>query len=54
MKKKQGYTYLKNKYERIDVRINKELGLELKEKLQKNNQTIRGWIEEEARKYLKK
>ena len=44
--------WAKEKYERINARIDKKLGLELKEKLNKEGKSIAGWITENAKKYL--
>ena len=46
--------WAKEKYERINARIDKELGLELKKQLQEDGKSIAGWITENAKKYLKK
>lgn len=46
--------WAKQKYERIDARIDKELGIELKEKLREDGKSIASWITECAKKYLKK
>lgn len=46
--------WAKEKYERINARIDKKLGLELKEQLSKEGKSIAGWITENAKKYLKK
>ena len=42
----------KNKYVEIRGNIDKELGLELKQKLKENNKPIAEWITENAKKYL--
>lgn len=47
-------SWLKEKYTRIDARIDKDLGLQLKEKLKSENKSLATWITENARKYLKK
>lgn len=44
----------KNKYTEVRANIDKELGLELKNKLKENNKTIASWITENAKKYLNK
>ena len=44
----------KEKYERINARIEKKLGLELKKELKKENKSIASWITDNAKKYLKK
>ena len=46
--------WAKQKYERIDARIDKKLGIELKEKLREDGKSIASWITENAKKYLKK
>ena len=46
--------WAKEKYERINARIDKDLGLELKKQLQEDGKSIAGWITENAKKYLKK
>lgn len=46
--------WAKEKYERINARIDKKLGIELKEKLQEEEKSIASWITECAKKYLKK
>ena len=46
--------WAKEKYERINARIDKKLGIELKEKLQDEKKSIASWITECAKKYLKK
>lgn len=60
-KKKKTYRNLKNediwakeKYERINARIDKKLGLDLKEKLEKEGKSIASWIADNAKKYLEK
>ena len=44
----------KNKYEEVRGNIEKELGVELKEKLKAENISIANWITDCAKKYLKK
>ena len=46
--------WAKQKYERNDARIDKKLGIELKEKLREDGKSIASWITENAKKYLKK
>ena len=46
--------WAKEKYERINARIDKNLGLKLKEKLKKDGKSLASWITENAKKYLKK
>lgn len=41
-------------YERINARIEKNLGIKLKEKLNKEGKSLAKWITENAEKYLKK
>lgn len=43
----------KEKYSRIEVRIDKKLGEKLKDKLRKDNKSIASWISENAEKYIK-
>ena len=45
--------WLKEKYTRIDARIDKELGIQLKEKLKEENKSLATWITEKAREYRK-
>lgn len=40
------------KYNEIRANINKDLGLQLREKLKKEGKTIAKWITENAQKYL--
>lgn len=47
-------SWLKEKYTRIDARIDKELGLQLKEKLKSEDKSLATWITENAKEYLKK
>ena len=42
----------KNKYTRILADVDRELGIELKQKLKENNKPITEWITENAKKYL--
>lgn len=51
---KKEYEWSKQKYERINAKIDKNLGIELKDKLQKEKKSIASWITECAKKYLKK
>ncbi len=44
----------KDKYERILGDIDKELGIELKNKLKSEGISIASWITEQAKKYLNK
>ena len=46
----------KEKYERISADIDKQLGIELKEKIKSdsNYKSIADWVTENAKKYLKK
>lgn len=46
--------WAKEKYERINARIDKKLGLKLKEQLKKDGKSIASWITDNAKKYLKK
>lgn len=46
--------WAKEKYERINARIDKKLGLKLKEQLKKDGKSIASWITENAKNYLKK
>ena len=46
--------WAKEKYERINARIDKNLGLKLKEQLKKDGKSLASWITENAKKYLKK
>lgn len=46
--------WAKTKYTRILADIDKNLGIELKEKLKNDGKSISGWITENAKKYLKK
>lgn len=41
------------KYDQIRANIEKELGLKLREKLQKENKSIASWVTENAKLYLK-
>lgn len=43
----------KEKYERIDAKINKEIGQELKRVLKQNETSMATWITESALVYLK-
>lgn len=47
------YEWSKQKYETIFARIEKKLGLELKQKLKEENKSTAEWITENAKKYLK-
>ena len=40
------------KYSEVRAYIDKDLGLELRRKLKKENKTITGWVRENAQKYL--
>lgn len=51
---KKEYDWNKQKYVRILGDIDKELGIELKEKLKKEGISIASWITENAKKYLNK
>lgn len=51
---KKEYEWSKQKYETIFARIEKQLGIELKEKLQKEGKSAAEWVTENAKKYLKK
>ena len=51
---KKEYEWSKQKYEPIFARIEKQLGIELKEKLQKEGKSTAEWVTENAKKYLKK
>ena len=46
--------WAKEKYERINARIDKNLGLKLKEQLKKEGRSLASWITENAKNYLKK
>lgn len=46
--------WLKEKYSRIDARIDKELGNQLKAKLKENNISVSSWITQNAQLYLRK
>lgn len=46
--------WAKQKYTRILADIDKDLGIELKEKLKNEGRSIASWITENAKKYLKK
>ena len=46
--------WAKTKYTRILGDIDKELGIELKQKLKSEGKSIASWITENAKKYLKK
>ncbi len=48
------YDWSKQKYEAIFARIEKQLGLELKQKLKDEGKSTAEWITENAKKYLKK
>lgn len=48
------YDWSKQKYEAIFARIEKKLGLELKQKLKNDGISTAEWITENAKKYLKK
>lgn len=50
---KKEYEWSKQKYERINAKIDRNLGIELKDKLQKEKKSIASWITECAKKYLK-
>lgn len=51
---KKEYDWSKQKYETIFARIEKKLGLELKQKLKEDKISTAEWITENAKKYLKK
>ena len=51
---KKEVIWLNNKYERINARIDKNLGVELKKKLKSENISISSWITNKAIEYLKK
>lgn len=46
------YEWSKEQYEPIFARINKDLGIKLKEKLKDDQKSIAEWITENAKKYL--
>lgn len=48
------YKWQMQKYDQLKAHIDKNLGLQLREKLKKENKTIAGWITENAKKYIKK
>jgi hypothetical protein len=56
--KKRNYVkenaWQKEKYTLVKAHIDKQLGLELKEKLKNNNKTIASFITDNAKKYLNK
>ena len=43
----------KEKYERINARIDKQIGLKLKKQLEEDGKSMASWITENAKKYLK-
>jgi len=49
---KSEYKWAQKKYDNLRIRINKELGLEFREKLKKDKKTINGWATEQVEKYL--
>lgn len=51
---KKEYEWSKTKYVRILADIDKELGVELKEKLKEEGKSVASWIAENAKKYLQK
>ena len=51
---KKEYEWSKQKYTRILGDIDKELGIELKEKLKQEGKSVASWITDNAKKYLKK
>lgn len=51
---KKEYKWEQEKYEIIRVKLEKELGIALKEKLKSENITLASWITENAKKYLEK
>lgn len=46
--------YNKRKYEHFSVCINKNLGIELKQKLKNENRSISNWITENAKDYIER
>jgi len=44
----------KNKYEEVREKIDKELGIQLKELLKKQGKSIAEWITENAKEYIEK
>lgn len=46
------YNWKKKKYVEIRANIERDLGIALKLKLQKNNESIADWIRNNAKKYL--
>ena len=48
------YEWAKNKYDRFDFKIDKQLGTELREKLEKENISITEWFINNVKKYLQK
>lgn len=48
------YEWSKEKYEPVNARIDKKLGIELKEQLKNDGKSVAQWISENAKKYLKK
>lgn len=57
MDKKEHYKrhakWQKQKYTRIVADIDKQLGIDLKDKVKQNNISIAGWITQHAKEYLK-
>lgn len=49
---KNELNWRKEKYFEIHTYIERDLGEKLKQKLEKNNQTMANWITEKAREYL--
>ena len=43
----------KEKYERINARIDKQIGLKVKKQLEEDGKSMASWITENAKKYLK-
>ena len=44
----------RNKYDEIRAHIEKELGAELRKKLKANDETIAGWIRQQAIDYIER
>lgn len=51
---KKEYEWEIQKYTDIRAKINKELGIRLRQKLKSENRTIAGWITDNAIKYLER
>ena len=51
---KKEYEWQYRKYDEIRANIDKKLGMELREKLKKENKTVAEWVNENAKIYLAK